>query len=106
MLNWARCQYTLSCKVDLVQHHDPPWCDGWSRERGVGVLGPVLARCGCPFEIRGKQHVWMVDPPDKTVRLPLEGREGEWLEIKNGTVHRAREGSEETDGTTSVETDR
>lgn len=75
----------MSKKVDLVQHHERPDCDGWSKERGVGVLGPLLARCGCPFEIREKKYIWLVDPKDREVEVEVEG--GEKKIVKNGTVH-------------------
>ena len=78
--SWHRCQYALSKKVDLVQHHEPPSCDGWSKERGVGVLGPLLARCGCPFEIRSKSYVWLVDPKE------VEVEESDGKKIKCGDV--------------------
>lgn len=69
VFSWHRCQYALSKKVDITQHHERPDCDGWSKEKGVGVLGPLLARCGCPFEIRSRRYVWLVDPKDKVVEV-------------------------------------
>lgn len=82
MFTWARCQYTLSRKVRLIQHHETPNCDGWSKERGVGVLGPLLARCGCPFEAREQTWVWLVDPRDKEV--VVDRPDGEPMRIKHG----------------------
>lgn len=69
---WQRCQYALSRKVKLEQHHERPDCDGWSKEKGVGVTGPLLARCGCPFVLQEKKWVWLVDPKELQVEVKTE----------------------------------
>jgi hypothetical protein len=79
---WHRCQFALCRKVKVVQTHEVPWCDGWSKERGVGVTGPLLMRCGCPFRKLGEEHVWLVDPRDKVAEVEVEGRT---VEVRHGT---------------------
>lgn len=84
LYEWQRCQYALSKKVDLVQHHERPDCDGWSKEKGAGVLGPLLARCGCPFSMLGSYYVWLVDPKFCEVSTTVNGHR---QVLKHGMRH-------------------
>lgn len=75
---WARCQYTVGCKVDVQQIHKEG-CNGFDAS-GCGVgsfLAPTL-RCTCPIFAGKRRYIWRVDPSDKRVAIGAE------KVIKNG----------------------
>lgn len=74
---WASAVYALARRAETEQRH-VNGCTGFAP--GMGFLGRVLGRCGCPVRVTSSRYVWLVNPPD--VAVEHEGRE-----LRNGTEH-------------------